>query len=231
VFDIEGSGQQGVIDLSGDFAFFLVDRLFGGSGDPVIMSRALTPIERMAVRTVAERAIYQLVESWADYVELNCSITGFESIPEILRAANPEDPVLVANIEVTCAQSRSMLVVCLPFVVLEKFFAGDSERRVTAVGTARDQAASREITERSLRSTRVPIAARLPAFRLTLQQLAALKAGSVLTTGVPRDSSLEVYVGTQLRFHAAPGRVGASLALRLLDRIMPTDGSKNAQPT
>jgi len=38
-------------------------------------------------------------------VELKFALSGFESIPEILRAANPEDQVLVANIEVVQSQS------------------------------------------------------------------------------------------------------------------------------
>ena len=229
IADVEESGgQQAVIDFGGDFAFYLVDRLFGGGTEPSIISRGLTPIERMAVRTMAERVLHLLTEAWSDYVELKFALTGFESIPEILRAANPEDQVLVANIEVVAGNIRSLLLICLPFAVLDKFFAGSSERRVTMLGSTSELKQTRELTESSVRNTRVGVAARLPEFRLSMQQLLDLKPGSILATGLPRTALLDVFIGAQRRFQATPGRVGSTLAVRLLDRIGPAPEEPSA---
>ena len=215
----ESGGQQAVIDFGSDFAFYLVDRLFGGGTEPSLSNRGLTPIERMAVRTAAERMLTLLSEAWSDYVELKFTLSGFESIPEILSAANPEDPVLVANIEVIAGDMRSLLLICLPFAVLDKFFAGSSGRRVMVLGSSTEIQAMRGMTESSVRNTRVPVSARLPEFRLAMHQLLELKPGSILATGLPRTALLDVLVGTQPRFQATPGRLGATLAVRLLDRI------------
>src|SRR5262249_22356339 len=159
---------------------------------------------------VSEKVISLLAEVWHDYIDLDFKITGFESIPEILRAANREDPVLVANIEVAAAETRSLLLLCLPFSVLEKFFAGSTERRVTLIGPTREQEENRVRAEHSLLGTRVAISARLPEFRLTMRELASLSAGSVVATGVPRTAPLVVRVGQQSRFDASVGRVGPS---------------------
>jgi flagellar motor switch protein FliM len=224
----ESGGQQAVVDFGGDFAFYLVDRLFGGGTEPSVINRPLTPIERMAVRTTAERALAFLSEAWSDYVELQFDLTGFESIPEILRAANPEDPVLVASIEVTAGTTRSLLLISLPFAVLDKFFAGGSERRVTVLGSSSEIKETRGITENSVRNTRVGVAARLPEFRLSMRQLLELKPGSILATGLPRNAALDVLVGQQRRFQATPGRLGSTLAIRLLDRVGPAPESDPA---
>jgi flagellar motor switch protein FliM len=221
----ESGGQQAVIDFGSDFAFYLVDRLFGGGTEPSVANRALTPIERMAVRTTAERMWHLLSEAWSDYVDIKFDMTGFESIPEILRAANPEDPVLVANIEAVAGNTRSLLLICLPFAVLDKFFAGGSERRVTMLGSATEIATTRGVTEGSVRNTRVAVAARLPEFRLSMQQLLDLKPGSILATGLPRTALLDVLVAGQSRFQATPGRHGSTLAVRLLDRVGPAPES------
>ena len=221
----ESGGQQAVIDFGADFAFYLVDRLFGGGTEPSAVSRPLTPIERMAVRTTAERILYLLAEAWSDYVQLEFDLTGFESIPEILRAANPEDPVLVATIEVVAGKTNSLLLICLPFAVLDKFFAGATERRVTVLGSSTEIEAMRGMTETSVRGTRLPIAARLPEFRLSMQQLLELRPGSILATGLPRTAQLDVLVSGQRRFQASPGRLGSTLAVRLLDRIGPAPES------
>ena len=221
-FELQDTGgQQGVIDFGHEFAYFLVDRLFGGSGVPALPNRALTPIERMAVRMVADRVLTVLTEVWQDYLEMELGLTGFESIPEILRVANREDPVLVANIEVAAAETRSLLLVCLPFAVLERFFAGGNERRATMLGTPHEQELNRDLAELSVRGARIPVAARLPSFRMSMRELLALTAGSVVSTGVTRNEELDVIVGAQPRFKASPGRIGPSLAVRLTDGLLP----------
>ena len=57
IFDIKNTGGvQGVIDIGHEFAYFVVDRFFGGGSMATIPNRALSPVERMTVRLVAERA-------------------------------------------------------------------------------------------------------------------------------------------------------------------------------
>ncbi|MBV6521247.1 MAG: Flagellar motor switch protein FliM [Gemmatimonadaceae bacterium] len=218
---LNSGGQQGVLDFGNEFAYFLVDRLFGGGVTSPTPGRALTPLERMAIRTVAERVLTIVSEVWQDYIEMDLELTGFESIPEILRVANREDPMLVANVEVIAGDTRSLLLICLPFAVLEKFFAGVSERRTTHLGSPEEQATNRIITEASLRGTRVAIAARLPQFRIALRELVSLATGSVIATGISRGADIDLLVGSQPRFRARPGRVGPSLAVRINEGVLP----------
>src|SRR5690606_22740583 len=123
-----------------EFAFFLVDRLFGGAGEHNTPDRMLTPIERMAVRTVAERVSNLVCESWQDHTDMELLLSGWESIPEILQVASRDDPVLVANIDVVAPGVRSLLMICLPFAVLERFFVSSGGRRPSAVvGSERER--------------------------------------------------------------------------------------------
>jgi flagellar motor switch protein FliM len=211
-------GEQAVIDIGRELAYYLVDRLFGGGADPTILDRALTPIERLAVRVVAERVMTLVQEVWEDHIELDLSLSGFESIPEIIQAAPREAPVLVTNITATFAGQQSLVSIALPLSVLEKFF-------VNAVSSSRTQHPRREapgqrqVTESALRQTRIELAARLPEFRLTMRDIAGLKVGSMLSTGVPVDSPVNLLVGKQARFRTASGRVGRKLAVRVLDAL------------
>jgi flagellar motor switch protein FliM len=238
IVDIHDSGgQQGVIAFGSELAFLIVDRLLGGSGAPTIPDRALTAIERLVVRTAAERAAIYTAESWHDQVPLALTVSGFESVPEIIQACNREDPVLVATIEVRMDDLSSLVVVALPFIVLEKFFASSGRKSVNAAtGSERERVANRELTARLLRSTRVTVAARLPDVKLALRELAALRVGGILATGVATNAELNVLVGNQPRFHAAHGKVGGRLAVRILDPVAPllppspTGGADAASP-
>jgi flagellar motor switch protein FliM len=174
----------------------------------------------MSVRTIADRALTTLAEAWREYVELDPTLIGFESVPEMIRIANREDPVLVATFDAVVTKGRSRLAFCVPYGVVEKFLAVGSERRSGVMGSAEELAGNQALAERALRGTRVSIAARLPAFQITLREAMSLQAGSVVNTGIARNAELDVLVGDQRRFRAAPGRVNTALAVRITEGVM-----------
>jgi flagellar motor switch protein FliM len=222
VFDVNDSGgRQGIIDIGQDFAFYMIDRLFGGNGKQTVESRPLTHVERLALRGLSERASTLLAEVWADHIQLGLDLSSFESFPDILlQTVNRDDPVLVANIEVTAGEVNSLMLICLPFTVLDKFFTNSEKRRVdTVTGSEQERAMSREIAEQTLRITRVDVSARLPQFCMTMRDIAALTEGGVIQTALPNDSHVIVRVGPQERFIGTVGRVGSKLAVRVTDPV------------
>jgi len=188
----------------------------------MVPAPSLSSIERLVVRIVAERVAMQTSEVWRDYVKLDLAVSGFESIPEMLQVANREDPVLVANLGVTMGDMSSLLLLCLPFSSLEKFFTGTSARRPEqSGGDAEERERNRGTIETTVRDARIPVGARLPTFQMTLHELMALKPGGILSTGLPPTTELELYVAGQRRFTGVPGRVGQNLAVRVLDHVKP----------
>ncbi len=230
IFDIVGTGQKGVIDIGPEFSTYLIERLFGGEGNSSALTRTLTPIERMAVRSVADRAAALLQEIWQDHVPMDINITGFESSPEILQIVNREDPVLVANVEFTTGNVSSLLLICLPFSVLDKFFSSDGGKRTAALNTSdAEREITRQRSEAALRASRVPLTARLPEFQLTMREIAQLAVGSVMPTGLPKDARVIVRAGVQERFIGHPGRVAGNLAVRILDAVPGTSPSPDSR--
>jgi flagellar motor switch protein FliM len=215
-------GSHGVVDFGLEFAYYLVDRMLGGSGEIVQMDRPLSAIERMVVRIVAERLTQQMADAWRDYIPLDLVVNGFESIPEMLSVMNREDPVLVANMEVRVDDISSICLVCLPFGILERFFSGDSNRReVTVQGSPEERLADRTRVESSIREARLTVAARLPTFHVPIKELFDLQEGQVLQTGLAPDAPLELLVSDQRRFVGSVGRIGRQLALRVEEPADP----------
>lgn len=232
---LESGGQLAVIDFGQDFAFYLIDRLLGGSGESATYPRSLTPLERMVVRLVADRVAENLEEVWADHVHLGFTLSRFESIPDMLQIANREDPVLTATIEVRTGGPKSLLTLCVPFPVLEKYFTGSASQRLQiGRGTESERAADRQRIEKAMRATRLEVLARLPTFEVPVRRVLELRAGTILHTGLPADSRIEVLVGGRLQFEAQPGRAGSNLALRIIDSAPPESagdpGQDNSNP-
>ena len=224
-FEIENSGgQQGVIDVGHDFAYTLVDRFFGGAGVATSMERVLSPIERLTVRIVVERILALLAEAWREHVPIELALKSFESMPEMVRIAAREDPMLVAKIAVAAGPRMSTIQVCVPTAVLDRFLSSREQPRVAqARGSAEEQRVTREQAERALRATLVDVSARLPEFQIPMRQLMQLTVGSVLSTGIATTAPLHVSLGDRTRFLGAPGRVGSRLAVRLTDAHITHD--------
>lgn len=222
VVDVSDTGQQGVIDFGHELAYFLVDRLLGGVGMHAVPERPLTPLERLVVRIAADRVAAQLTDCWKDYVRLDLGVTGFESIPEMLRVANREDPVLVANLLVGTEDMSSLVMLCLPFTTVEKFFTGTHSRRAEkAQGSAEERRHDRETLETTFRDSRLTVEVRWPTFHMPLHKLAAIKPGDVFQTEISPETPVEVLVSGQRRFVGVPGRVGRKLGVRVTESAQP----------
>lgn len=228
----DSGGQRGIVDVGQEFAFFMVDRLFGGGGGRFSAPRPLTRVERMAIRGMVERVTTLLQEIWADHIPMSLEVSSFESFPDILlQTANRDDPVLVANIEVTAGDVSSLMLLCLPFAVLDKFFTNAVQPRVGyATGSDQERAVNRAMAEHSLRATRVGVSARLPDFRMSMRDIASVTEGGVISTALPHNAPIRVVVGNQERFAGTAGRVGQKLAVRLEGTLSATGEVQAAAP-
>ena len=226
IFEIAGTGQKGVIDIGPELSTYVVDRLFGGEGGGTALTRALTPIERLAVRSIADRVAAMLQDVWHDHAPMDLSISGFESAPESLQVIGRDDPVLVANVEFSAGNVSSLMMICLPFAVLDTFVNAHSQSRPTAAPTpSAEHDASRVRSEAAVRASKVPLTARLPDFQLSMRDIAQLKVGTVIPTGIPKDARVIVRAGAQERFIGHPGRVSGNLAIRILDAVPSASSS------
>lgn len=220
-------GAQGALDLSTDFAFHFVDRLFGGPGDAVELQRSLTPIEQAVVRNFTERTLVLLRDAWADHLPLAPKLSGFESNPEMLQITSREDNVLVTTLAIRSASYQGFMTLCLPMAALESFLQEKGSSRPAGVRlTDAEQQDQRRLTAGGLQHAHVSGSARLPQLWLTARQLAELVPGKVLQTSHPVDAPIELHLNGRLRFVGALGQVRRQLGLRIAERIHTPDAER-----
>jgi len=225
VFSVaESAGHQIVVDFGRSFSFFLVNRLLGSNEGTEVPDRSLTVLERLVIRIAADQVATQLNEIWKSHVDLDLTFNRFESVPELLRTANKEDPVLVANIEVRANHLEGTMLLCVPFGVIEKFLTASGTQRVSVGrGTPRDRQTDRAAIESLVRRVTVDVAVRTPGFAIGLGDLARLVPGATLRTGLASSVGLTVRVEGTPRFMGQPGRSGRSLAIRITDTCEPVE--------
>jgi flagellar motor switch protein FliM len=211
-------GGEGAMDLSTDFAFYLLDRLFGGPGDPQAMSRSLTPLEQAVVRNVVDRTLGLLREAWLENLTLTPRVVSFESNPEMLQITSREDNVLVTQLEIRSATFNGFVTLCMPMSSLEGFLQEKTSTRVHRTSDAA-AAASRRLVQESLQHAHVGIIARFPPLWLTARQIADLTPGRVLHTTHNVEDPIEVLVNGRLRLMGSLGEVRSHLGLRIREKV------------
>jgi flagellar motor switch protein FliM len=215
VFELgDVTASQGVLDCGSEMSFLLVDRMFGGPGEPGSMHRPMTPLERLAVKSVADRALGLFADAWGDHLSIKPNQVGFESTPESLQIVAREDNVLVANLDVKQGSFAGLITVCLPLASLEKLLQEKPARLGRSRGAMPDKKTQQQI-EAGLRGVRLPLAVRFPAFTLSTGTLARLATGQIIHTGHMADVAFDVCVGGQSRFSGALGTVRNHVGVRI----------------
>jgi flagellar motor switch protein FliM len=213
-------GPQAVINLGQELAFHAVERFLGSASETYIPDRALTILERRVVRIVAEKVAGLVQEIWVDHATFDFRLARFEAVPDMLQAANREDPMLVAHVQVRFKDAASPLMICLPFSSLDEFFASSVGSRIREpTGTGREVSLDRENIEGSVRRSLVPVAVRLAPFELSVEELAELEPGGTLVTGIPREAPVEVRIGGRTRYTGFIGTMNDALAVQVLDAV------------
>lgn len=226
----QSPAQNCVIAFGSDFSYYLLDRLLGGPGHGVgLHDRALTVMERQVLKIVAAKAAGQLAEVWQEYAKLDFAEAGFESIPGMLRAASREEPYLIAHMGVSAGNIDCDIMVALPFAGLDAFFTSDLRDARGADTNSPTRAADRRAAEGTLRSAGLDIAVRLPDFSLSVEAVANLQPGQLLTTPHFGDTPVRVLVGDQTRYYGRPGRRGNRLAVEVTE-VLDEDPTKDRNP-
>lgn len=212
-------GGEGAMDLSTDFSFHLVDRLFGGPGDSASLGRPLTVLEQGVVRNVADRSVLLLKEAWADHLPMSPQVGSFEANPDMLQITSREDNVLVTSLEIRSSNFNGLITLCLPMAALETFLQEKSSGRSNSRTVNPDAIANRLMVEGSLQHASVEVAARFPQLWMDARALSEMVPGRVLHSGQATDGALELHINDRLRYIGSLGQVSQHLGVRITEHV------------
>jgi flagellar motor switch protein FliM len=213
-------GSQGVIDFSTDVAYHLVDRMFGGPGEPCEIRRSLTPLEQTVVRGLADRAVGLLRDAWQGQLEMNPEVVMFESIPDMLQITSREDTVLLMTLELRSGGFSGFITVCLPMGIIEQSLQSrQAARQLQSRSGGADASGARALVEASLKTAQLSLQTRLPIFRLSAREVNDLQAGQVIQTGLLLDIPVEVLVNSRLSYLGFLGQRRRRVCLRITQPV------------
>lgn len=203
------------LEINPAVAFAMIERMLGGEGKGVAIDRALTDIEQNVVDSVVKILLDSLTDTWKPVVDLHFGIRGRETRPQMLQVAAPNDTVVMLVFDMRIGEAQGMLNLCLPASIVEKtdsHFAGALDRH------RRDpNGKERGWLHENLARVPMPVSAVLET-RWTTRDVVDLRAGDVVSLGVPATRPLDLRVGRTLKFRGQPavhaGRASVIVAHR-----------------
>jgi len=122
------------MEMSPSLVFPMIDMLLGGPGNAPSENRTLTEIEMNIVEGIIKIALRDLREAWRPIMDLEPTLSGTETKPQMLHIVAPGEAVVAVIFEVRLGENTGMLNFCIPSMTLKmnrtKFDQQPHPRRV-----------------------------------------------------------------------------------------------------
>jgi len=225
VVDMSPLPGNGMIEMSFNVVFPLIDRLLGGPGTPANITRELTPLEERIMAKTFHQIIRHLKNSWNKLLDSNFSLVGVETNPELVQVVSGNETVLVIGFNVKMENAEGVMSFCIPTIILESVLAkvGDKQAH-QGHHIALDVEAMRAI-ERGIKGTDLTLSVVLGKAYLRFHQLSLLKEGDVIRLDRKQNEEVELLVEGHKCFAGKVGKVGNSLGV-LITRIITQEGGE-----
>jgi flagellar motor switch protein FliM len=209
---------KGLFVFDPKLVFSVVDNYFGGSGrfHTKIEGRDFTPTENRVIQLLLNSAFEDLKAAWKPVFKVDFEYSGSEVNPQFANIVSPSEVVVVTSFHVDLENGGGDFHICMPYSMLEPI------RELLDAGVQSDRGERDERWERSLKeeilAAKVELCSNLTEVQMSLQELAALKAGDVIPIEMPEE--VEVDAADVPVFRAKLGVSDGNYALKISEWIV-----------
>ena len=213
-----------ILDFNPSILYPIIDRMLGGGRESAAVTRRpLTDIELRLVSRITRLFLEELRTAWENVLELKLSVLRVESNPHLVQIVPPNEVVVLISFELTLADVRGMVNICIPYNSIERISGKLSANSWSSYGK---QVVSKENIDRiskNLSGSAAEVVVDLAETTITTKELIGLRVGDIITTQKDVREPLLVNVAGVPKFHAAAGAHKGQKAIRVNDRLPPPE--------
>ena len=216
-----------LLAIEGSLVFFLIDRMFGGTGKGRIkQERDLTLLEQRVMRKLAGDVLKDLEKAWKLVHPMKISIGKSETKQQFVRLVSPSDLVIIVMTAVSLDEFSANMLLCVPYLLLEPI------RKKLSYKNLRDAELGNAWTEqlkRLLNESEVTIAAELGRTSHTVRNILGLNRGDVIMLDTGPQDLISVMVEKVPKFLGNAGVVAGNRAVQISSLVSRQNGPNNIQ--
>lgn len=224
VFQMRPLKGNVILEINPNIIFSVIDRLFGGTGQPSGKPRALTDIEEAITKRVINKALENFQEAWKQVIAIEPRLEVIETNPQFTQIVPPNDMVVIITFQTKIGQSEGLINICIPYLVLEPIMSKLTTTFWVSSSSSR-QSLPEHINslQRKLERTYIPLIVELGSTAITVQELLGLSVGDVVQLDAKADADLLLRIGQREKFRCKPGVSGSKLAIQITQKLLEGD--------
>ena len=208
-----------IIEIATNLCYAMLDRMLGGSGQPLEKSRDFSDIELTILQKLLVMFTQLLREPWKNVVDISPVLSRLETNPQFAQVIAPSDMIAIVTLNMKIGDVEGMLNICLPFFTLEDVMDKLNTKYWFSTMQENHDEHYEEYIESMIRRVDIPIKAVLGKSTISVNDFLNLQVGDCIRLDSRVDTDMNVYVGNIKKFNALPGYFEDKYAVRITDVI------------
>ncbi|MCL1826783.1 MAG: flagellar motor switch protein FliM [Candidatus Cloacimonetes bacterium] len=224
VFNIENLDGSAILETDPKLTFFIIDRLFGGTGTTINkVESAPTIIERSVMNNIAEGILERLKEAWSNFEPLDPTIVNFETNPQLVTVAPASETMIVLNFPVTARNFEFSIVLCFPYFMLEPVLKKMNSQDYMTLMRKLPSDEDTQSLYRTIVQTDVILSVELGRINIDVDDFLDLQQNEMLILDSKITNPLIARIQRHKKFFVSPGKKGKKRVVRI-DNIIDEEG-------
>ena len=208
-----------IIEIATNLCYAMLDRMLGGSGQPLEKSRDFSDIELTILQKLLVMFTQLLREPWKNVLEITPVLSRLETNPQFAQVIAPSDMIAIVTLNMKIGDVEGMINICLPFFTLEDVMDKLNTKYWFSTMQENHDEHYEEYIESMIRRVDVPIKAVLGKSTISVNDFLNLQVGDCIRLDSRVDADMDVYVGNIRKFTALPGTERDSYAVQITSVI------------
>ncbi len=208
-----------IIEIATNLCYAMLDRMLGGSGQPLEKSRDFSDIELTILQKLLVMFTQLMREPWKNVVEISPVLSRLETNPQFAQVIAPSDMIAIVTLNMKIGDVEGMVNICLPFFTLEDVMDKLNTKYWFSTMQENHDEHYEEYIESMIRRVDVPIKAVLGKSTISVNDFLNLQVGDCIRLDSRVDTDMDVYVGNIKKFTALPGTERDSYAVQITSVI------------
>ena len=220
VINMDPLKGSSVLEIDPSITFTIIDRLFGGPGEPTKITRELSDIELSVMEGIIVRILGNLREAWSTVIDLRPRLGNIETNPQFAQIVPPNDMVVLITLETKVGDVEGMTNLCIPYITIEPIISKLSAQYWYSSIRRGDTDENRAVIQERLDQVEIPLIAEVGDADLPLSEILSLGVGDVVKLSNHIKTDMLIKVGDRKKFKCRPGKVGNRLSIQVGDSIV-----------
>lgn len=204
-----------VIELASNLGYAIVDRMLGGTGEPLEKVRDYSEIELSILKRIFTICVNLLREPWKNVVEIEPRLERIETNSQFAQIISPSEMIAIVTINMKIGDVVGLMNICLPFITLEDVMDKLNTKYWYSTMQKTEDNAYFDLIETAISKAQIPIKAVLGSSTISVSDFVNLQKGDIIKVNKQYEEELDVYVGNMLKFKALPGSASENYAVKI----------------